>query len=51
MAFFVLLTLVWLFAGLHLALGSEWMIITFIVLDAILVRDFCDEHVFRPTCN
>lgn len=34
---FALLTLVWLFAGLHVAYGYEWMLITFIVLDGILV--------------
>ncbi|XP_015763361.1 PREDICTED: G-protein coupled receptor 98-like [Acropora digitifera] len=33
---FALLTLVWLFAGLHVAYGYEWMLITFIVLDGIL---------------
>lgn len=34
---FALLTLVWLFAGLHVTFGYEWMLITFIVLDGILV--------------
>ncbi|XP_068693739.1 adhesion G-protein coupled receptor V1-like isoform X3 [Montipora foliosa] len=33
---FVLVTLVWLFAGLHVAFGAFWMLITCIVLDGIL---------------
>ncbi|KAJ7390548.1 maintenance of organ identity [Desmophyllum pertusum] len=35
-ALFVLITLVWLFAGLHLAYGFEWMLVIFMVLDGIL---------------
>lgn len=45
MVLFALITLVWLFAGLHLAFGSEWMIIVFTVLDAILVSYFQNRHV------
>lgn len=33
---FALITVVWLFAGLHLAYGYESLLITFMVLDAIL---------------
>ena len=40
MILFVLMTLVWLFGGLHLAFGAEWMIIVFALFDGILVSDF-----------
>lgn len=49
MVLFALITLVWLFAGLHLAFGSEWMIIVFTVLDAILVSFFQNRHVSNLT--
>ena len=49
MVLFALITLVWLFAGLHLAFGSEWMIIVFTILDAILVSFFQNRHVSNLT--
>lgn len=36
-AIYALLFITWLFAGLHLAFGSLWMIITFTALNIILV--------------
>ena len=42
---FALITVVWLFAGLHLAYGYESLLITFMVLDAILVRTLCSGMI------
>ena len=39
-ALFVLITLVWLCAGFHLAYGNEWILVIFMVFDGILVRAF-----------
>ena len=41
---FALITVVWLFAGLHLAYGYESLLITFMVLDAILVRTLSSSN-------
>ena len=35
---FFLITLVWLFAGFHLAFGYDWLLILFVISDGILVR-------------
>ena len=39
-ALFVLITVVWLCAGFHLAYGNEWILVIFMVFDGILVRTF-----------
>lgn len=51
---FGLITLVWLCAGFHLAYGNEEILITFMVLDGILVRiclkQFLHLQVFVELC-
>ena len=42
---FVLITLVWLCAGFHLAYGNEWILILFVVCDGSLVRTHVKNYI------